>query len=179
MHCRPKLGQAKEYYHLLRNMDFATRDRLLEGIRTVSSNPIDPRFQLYSPHGFQPCLALKAAVAADQAFKGRGDYKNVALHEAVALLLFIYDVGTGSLPRFSKSPTGPVARGGQRLIGTTPCVRFLNAFFALVDPAVRLTEISSAAELHLAFARKQKRAGVQDYYGVVNLSDRMRTSAHP
>lgn len=153
-------------------LDTVTKEHLLKSVPEVSRSDVPPEYQLVTPKGVNLRVVFDASLAADRAFKSRGDYKDIALHKTVAFLLWMYDTWSGGLPMFSKVPVGTVSKAGTyRMVGKSACLKFVYAFFESVDSKIPRPTISSAVELRLAEVRKCKCRGLADYHQVVNLLD--------
>jgi hypothetical protein len=160
----------KEFFGHYWKLDIVTKERLRKSVPEVRLSDVPPEYQLVTPKGINLGLVFDASLAADRAFKSRGDYKDIALHKTVAFLLWMYDTWSCSLPPFSKVPTGTASKSGTyRMTGKSPCLDFIYAFFERVDPQIRRASISSAVELRLREVRKRKRHGFPDCHDVANL----------
>lgn len=104
----------REFHDHYWTLDIVTKRRLLEAVPMVSSSDVPPDYQLVTPKGVNLRGVHDASLAADNVFRSRGDYRDVALHKAVAFLLWMYDTWSGTLPKFSKVPLGEGVQGRHR-----------------------------------------------------------------
>lgn len=159
-----------QFFSTFNRIDPETRSRLLAGIGAVLGPGEVPEYAIYGPRGVRLGIAYEGALLADKRLRGRGDYRDVALHKTAAFLAFIYDMWDFSFPGLGKVGTGPVAsNGNRRRVATSRFAQFAFAFFGLMDPKLSRERITSALNQHLAKARRQKDAGWSDYHDLVNL----------
>ncbi|MEQ8743666.1 hypothetical protein [Parasphingorhabdus sp.] len=169
---RTRERSEKQLIDLIYSIDHATENLLLEGIAEARPGLGPPIYQLHTIKGIGLDAVYEGAIAADAAFSRKGDYRDEALHKAVAFILWVYDTWTDQVPAFSKSPIGATGKNATRsLIGTSPVATFIYQFFDLVDPALEKMSISSVIEKRLAEVRRWKAEGLSDYHKVANLSD--------
>ena len=154
---------------LITDSNRETRRLLLVQARAISGAPERPDYMFFYRDLIDCRLVQEAAVAAEAAMPGKGDYANVALSKTTRILAFVFEVATGRSPTFSRVSVGPVAKGALRTIGGSPFARFMLAFFKVVDPDLPATQITSAVERECAATRAAARKDPHHYRGLSNL----------
>lgn len=166
-HVLTKGGNHEHHAQLLatavRNLDRYVKTLLLSMIAQVSETDLDPEYLLYSPKGLDAGLIYMSAQLADEQLEARGDYRNNALVNSIATLVFGWALAINNLPDVArKNPHGFGAAGSS--IASSDCAKFIFAFFEIVDPNVSQVAITDVLDQRLRAIRK---------LGITSLSDHL------
>ena len=167
---RERNSVERELWQLVGTLDEISKEMLFDAIRKAHPDGCAPVYYIYGPAGLDRMILLEGACIADLTMASRGDYRDVALHKAVAFLIFIFDFWAGELPALSRSEVGPVSASGTRkTIASSTFSEFAYAFFQYVDPELSKSRITSAIEARLSELRKRRTSGESEHHDLVNL----------
>ena len=160
----------KEFFGRFWDIDELTRDRLYDGIAKARPDEGPPVYMVYGPGGVQFDALYEGALIADRSFASRGDHPDLALHHAIAFLIWIFDMAKDALPTVGRTSTGGYHINPHTVAGSSFAM-FAYSFFRHVDERLTRERITTSMARRLSEVRKRKQAGHKDYHDLANLFD--------